>query len=1112
MSSRPSSVESAVPPQPDHFYPSPFIRPNWRNPNDPGSCIWPEEDISATRGIPVFKPVWEEFQDFEGYVTALEPWGRRSGIIKVIPPKEWHDSLPSVVPQLAEVRLRNPIAQEMIGTSGLFYQSNMEKRKTYSVREWANMCDKDPNRTPSPAAVLKRERSDKDSPRKHDHRAQLQIDEDDEDARDEKEVEMRMDLAPDCEQQTHPTPEFLTDSTTPPGKASTATPSIAGGTTQCDVSEDRKFFASFDPKRSWLPSNTKAEDYTPEVCAKLEKNFWRSIGNGGSPAWYGADLKGSLFTDETTFWNVASLPNPLSRLLGTTGRKLPGVNTPYLYFGMWRAAFAWHVEDMDLCSINYIHFGAPKLWWAIPSEKAKAFERTMKGYFPGDAKTCPQFLRHKSFLVSPTILANNSCRPNVLVQHQGEFVITFPQGYHAGFNLGFNCAESTNFALDGWEEVVRKAGWCKCEKDSVKLDIDALILEANEIEGKHAKNVKAKGARLSKKRKIEEIVIDHAASPVKKTKNRAADIVKPTIENTRSSSPHLPKACLLCPSSNEETLIKVHDLPHTMRHMLGVQAWAHESCAAALPETWVDMLDDEKWVFGVDVIEKARWDLKCAACTKPTLKSYGAKIQCTRGKCPRAFHVSCALDKSEILYQEVETVERAVLLASDNAGDATIPKENINVKEEWEEVEIRHADDPICAKTTVFDGNRRAESRVLKTIQKPVIELLCSIHNPNMRVLSKQRKDEARRKNVLALKEGDRIRIRLSSGVFEVTLLKVDEITEKVEVMWDDHSRRAIKWGSIHWGPVSDEVLAASKAKQEAKEEEVLEAKLRRYQESLRLAKKRATVHHLPAVSIYDTPSSTQTMCPTSSSTSYSISTTGPPSSDIVLAAPSTAARHVAEQATGNDYRIPRSQQNSVSSEGGPLHMPPYPRYPYPPGYWAAPGYVGYWQHASSPGHGWYDYYGRWHETSVPAYGHYGSRARSQGEATYSRHGEQGTSRLDTQTYVRGTPTPRHKDLTANATFKLGPNIDIHRPASTAITHSTAEMSVRPSETHTDEESHPPTCDTLSNIDLIPLLNTLMKNERVRTTLLKLRDSLASQLDHDNNSSVNPVCVDERSP
>lgn len=61
-------------------------------------------------------------------------------------------------------------------------------------------------------------------------------------------------------------------------------------------------------------------------------------------------------------WNIGHLNTLLDMVEQECGIVIEGVNTPYLYFGMWKTTFAWHTEDMDLYSINYLHFGQSKSW------------------------------------------------------------------------------------------------------------------------------------------------------------------------------------------------------------------------------------------------------------------------------------------------------------------------------------------------------------------------------------------------------------------------------------------------------------------------------------------------------------------------------------------------------------------------------------------------------------------------------------------------------------------------------------------------------------------------------------------------------------------------------
>ncbi|XP_071388144.1 lysine-specific demethylase 4C isoform X2 [Centroberyx affinis] len=205
----------------------------------------------------------------------------------------------------------------------------------------------------------------------------------------------------------------------------------------------------------------------------LERKYWKNL-TFVSPI-YGADVSGSLYDEDVEEWNIGHLNSILDVIEEDCGVSIQGVNTPYLYFGMWKTSFSWHTEDMDLYSINYLHFGEPKSWYAIPPEHGKRLERLATGFFPNSFKGCEAFLRHKMTLISPSILKKYGIPFDKITQEAGEFMITFPYGYHAGFNHGFNCAESTNFASVRWIDYGKVATQCTCSKDMVKISMEPFV-------------------------------------------------------------------------------------------------------------------------------------------------------------------------------------------------------------------------------------------------------------------------------------------------------------------------------------------------------------------------------------------------------------------------------------------------------------------------------------------------------------------------------------------------------------------------------------------------------------------------------------------------------------
>ncbi|KAG2217670.1 hypothetical protein INT45_006179 [Circinella minor] len=435
--------------------------------------IEPAEYYDQANGgqIPVFRPTMEQFKDFKSFMEAIDPYGRHSGIVKVIPPREWKDKLPDTKHRLERIRVRNPIIQHIMGSRGMYTQTNVEKRRPYTIAQWYKLCEQSehqpPNigcdRTTRPIVTPNRKR--------------------DKVGNNNNEVEQQKQRQKQ-EQQKPPSANTRSKSAAAAAAAAAATTAtISPSKNKRQILSDEIALAQSDtavPLQQDLQCSNP-EKYTVDYCKELERNYWRNL--TFTQPMYGADMAGTLFDNSVRAWNVNSLDNMLNRL----DVSVPGVNEPYLYFGMWKATFAWHVEDMDLYSINYLHFGAPKQWYAIPTTHTKKFESVMQNIFPQEYKECPEFLRHKTFIVSPKLLANHSIPVHRCVQHEGEFMITFPFGYHAGYNLGLNCAESVNFALDSWIEIGKRAKACSCISDSVMIDVSVFDKNNNKEEEEQEK-------------------------------------------------------------------------------------------------------------------------------------------------------------------------------------------------------------------------------------------------------------------------------------------------------------------------------------------------------------------------------------------------------------------------------------------------------------------------------------------------------------------------------------------------------------------------------------------------------------------------------------------------
>ncbi|KAF9275598.1 hypothetical protein BGZ68_010662, partial [Mortierella alpina] len=216
-------------------------------------------------------------------------------------------------------------------------------------------------------------------------------------------------------------------------------------------------------KKSWFEKAGHAGGLASED--DVEREFWRLVNNAQETVEveYGTDLHsaqhGSGFptlernpSDKYASHpaNLNNIPLLPESLFSNVKSDIPSIMVPWLYVGMCFSAFCWRNEDHYTYSINYMHWGETKTWYGVPASDALKFETTMRQEVPELFEQQPDLLLKLITMLSPERLVKNDVKVVALDQRPGQFVVTFPQAYHAGFNHGFNFTEEVNFAPPDW--------------------------------------------------------------------------------------------------------------------------------------------------------------------------------------------------------------------------------------------------------------------------------------------------------------------------------------------------------------------------------------------------------------------------------------------------------------------------------------------------------------------------------------------------------------------------------------------------------------------------------------------------------------------------------------
>ncbi|CAF1135039.1 unnamed protein product [Rotaria sp. Silwood1] len=219
----------------------------------------------------------------------------------------------------------------------------------------------------------------------------------------------------------------------------------------------KRHFMSYNEFKTIAESDTYRLEDT--LNCNINDYFWSTILNNISLCV--PNIDDSLFSTRENVFNMANLAS----LLKYYPEKISGVTTSSLHMGMWSSTVGIHIDDHDLISFNYLHHGAPKIWYIIHPSCYIKFEELVNKLklFSDISSTCLSPLQHKSLLVKPSFLDMHSIEYYQVEQKINELIVIFPGSYHFYFDTGFNLSETVKYALPSFFEFQRcSPRLCSC--------------------------------------------------------------------------------------------------------------------------------------------------------------------------------------------------------------------------------------------------------------------------------------------------------------------------------------------------------------------------------------------------------------------------------------------------------------------------------------------------------------------------------------------------------------------------------------------------------------------------------------------------------------------------